>query len=225
MQKPARGIELFELLAEQRARGRGLQRTPEADEPAPPTGPQPRPVIRSPRTGSEIVFSLNTAFVLFVAVLILCGSAYVIGHQNGRRDEQNRAFKDGPMEIRPDAESYAGIEGRPIHPTLAVTGAEFTLKLTATQKKTEEDLAKLRHELAFAAAQAPVREANLEAFVFDSGGVYTLGVGLFERKDDPTLLKLQRFFAASAGPAIARRPTPYRDCAPAQTKDLGPLAP
>jgi hypothetical protein len=225
MGKPPRGPELFEVMAERRAKGVGRQ-TPLGEAPAEGPPPPVRPV-GPPPTGREIVFGMDTAFVLFVAALLFIACAYVVGYQNGKREAQGRTLRDkgAPLEVRSDVTAIEGIEGRPIQPTVAVGGNEFTLRLAATQKKTEADLGKLRAEQRYVEEQPIVREEGLQALVFDSGGVYTMGVGLFEKRDDPRLVKLQKSFSANPGPAIAKRQLPYRDCSPAQTKDLGTLVP
>jgi hypothetical protein len=227
MARSGKGVELFEILAERRARGKGLSR-PVASEPAGEPPPDSRPSIPDlPRTGREIVFGLDTAFVIVVAVLIFVGSAYVIGLKNGQREEKDQALKErqSPLEKRSDAEAAKDIEGKPLQHALQVTGNEFTLKLRSVEKKSDADLARLRYELRHVQGQALLKEEGLDAFIFDKGGVLTLAAGLFEKRDDPALARLQAYFAKNSGPATSRTQLPYAGCSAAQTKELGNLVP
>ena len=228
MAKSGRGIELFEILAQRRAKGKGLARPnwleAGGDKPGTGTGRLPQAPAR---TGREIVFALDTAFVLFVAVLILVGTAYVLGYRNGQGEGQNVALsgKAAPVEIRSDVDVTKGIEGKTLQPSFTLSGNEFTLKLRTTQKKTDADLAKLKHEARSLLALPDVRDGSHEIHIFDSGGVYSLGVGLFEKREDPRLVHLQSAFAKIPGPPTSRGVLPYAACSVAQTKDLGTLVP
>jgi len=224
MAKAGRKVELFEILAARKARGKEVVFTP----PERPTAPSaaPRTLASGYSTAQEISFSRDGAFVIFVAVLVFAGSAYILGYQAGKREARSRPVVVGDaLEKRDDAEVWQGIEGRPITASLVLSGEEFTLKLRAIDRKSESELARLRAERAYLQTLPLLKEEKLDVYIFEKGEVCTLTVGIFAKRDDPRLARLQEYFARHRGPAISRSLQPYAGCSATQTGLLGTLIP
>ncbi|MCX7934555.1 MAG: hypothetical protein N3A66_04755 [Planctomycetota bacterium] len=228
MAKAGRKIELFEILAARKARGKEVfSEPPEAIANRPsPASAAPRPLVGGYATAHEISFSRDGAFVIFVAILVFVGSAYLLGYQSGQREARQRPAAIGSgLERRDDVDVWQGIEGRPIVSSLALSGEEFTLKLRAIDRKSESELAKLRAERAYLQALPLLKEEKLEAYIFEKGDVCTLAVGIFAKRDDPRLARLQEYFARHRGPPTSRSLQPYAGCSATQTNLLGTLMP
>jgi len=214
-----RRVELFELLANQQASA--------GAPPASPAAETPRgldPVLpRAQQAGlREVVFSLDTAFVLFVGVLMLVACAYYLGRKKGLSEQAVGPKDNAPLEFRAEVDIVEGVEGQRL-PAVEVTGQEYTLKLRSTkdhgrheQERLQEDAKWVRAVLArtFALEERPV------VLVFDNSQVYSLGVGLFESKEDPRLRALRDLLIRDGGPPTSGT-QPYGACVVARTSLLG----
>ncbi len=228
MAKAGRKVELFEILAARKARGKEVfSAPPEAIANKPSPSPlAPRPLAGGYSAAHEIAFSRDGAFVIFVAILAFVGSAYLLGYQAGQREARQRPAGGAvALERRDDVEVWQGIEGRPIVSSLVLSGEEFTLKLRTIDRKSESELARLRAERAYLQALPFLKEEKLEAYIFEKGDVCTLAVGIFAKRDDPRLARLQEYFTRHRGPAISRSLQPYAGCSVTQTNLLGTFMP
>lgn len=214
MARKNRKVELYEILSRRRAPGEQG-----AGEPV-PYGPQQRP-----RTGREIVFSLDAAFLLFVAVLVLIGTAYYIGYQRGR-DEQRRDF--GPnAQDRPDGVADES-EVDPTRVSLSVARRRvlrgidtnrFTIRLRSLEPRSPSNLERLRLEAESLTEAAVTEGARVLLFEDEAGDRFSLGVGLFADRSEQGLRALQERLRAYATAGGVR---PYRSAATAERAgDLG----
>jgi hypothetical protein len=178
------------------------------------------------RTGREIIFSVDLAFIIFVAFVLLLFTAFQLGHKNGRI-EQAQALKldDGDI-ARMDLDKVSPLNDLALTVTRElprISGNEFTLKLRSTRDRSREELGRLRIDLAHVLANDLVRSGNHSAYIYDNDKVYSLGVGLFGQRDDETLKKLQEIFRNDAGPATSQTDHPYGGFIAAQTRNLGKI--
>lgn len=211
-----RGVELFEVLSEQeRAPKSPADETirPAADE----TGPLPP---HKARTGREVIFSVESAFVIFVAILVLLGSAYKMGHGVGLREARHTLAPDGePVPLRNNAETAKLVPYNRGEEVLDVPGEMYTLKVF--DSKEGLDLLLLDRE--YLLQQPDINALAIrEAYIFKSETeeVHSLGLGLFKARNDPSLVKLMQVVKKLNGPPT-RDKMPYAACAICQTQQLG----
>lgn len=208
MARISKGPELYEILAARRNRQGGA---------FPWT-------TRTLQREREIIFSVNTAFVIFAAVVLLVASAYILGHRHGK--EESRLYlseRTGNIESRGEVEVLPGIERGPtLRPEVAILDEKaYTLRLCISAKKDEAELERMKMHRAYILQHPIVREHALETYIFDNGAVYSLGVGLFSNRRDPLLLRLQTLFVGDGGPPNSKSPKPYQGCSPERIGDLG----
>ncbi len=218
----AKGPELFELLARGKSRIRGERDvSSSALEPSRPASP---PAARAEAGVREIVFSLDTAFVIFVAVLMLVASAFYLGYKRGALERDLLPRKGSrAVEEMADVEAAEGIEGLPTGTRITLTGDEYTLKLRLTEDHSPPELARLQKDANHVGrllAREFAEAEPLEVMIFDNSKLYALGVGLFESRDDPRLRRLKERLAKDPGPPTSG-PQPYGGCGVAQTGHLG----
>ncbi len=217
MAKVSKGVDLYEAFARKRNVGNLLPR-PQAETPRPEAPPPPS------RTGRELVFSLDLGFVLFVATVIICGSAYYLGYQRGQAEARPRS---PGLEVAPPAEAGAtigplkGLEGSPPADRVVLPKESFTLRLRTSAKHGEVELKRLQEDQAYVRGLEAVKLRGLEVYIFDNGQVYSLGLGIFEARTDPQLAELQKALAEEKGPATSRGEAPYRSCSPVRLGELG----
>ncbi len=225
MAKDKNRIELFELLAGKPAATTGEPRTPvPATRAQPGNLPGAMPARRSHAAYSEIVLGLDAAFVIFAGMLMLIASAYYLGYRKGLVEQALvPAGRTAAIAHQADVETAGGIEGRRPDVVPVITGGEYTLKLRSTRDHSRAELARLKMDARY--IRKFVRE-NLKqrermfVIIFDNSKIYSLGLGIFARKDNPRLAQLREILAKDPGPPTSGA-RPYSGCAIAKTGFLG----
>ncbi len=148
------------------------------------------------RTGKEIVFSLDGAFVIFVIVLLLIGTAFYLGYQKGAAETKASFVRD----VHPDDTLSAGKlklvnEYNPPAGSIEVPKDKYSLKLISL-KHSDENYRKLVDLKNRILGNALVASSKLHIFIFDrgTGGVYSLAIGLFDKTDDEMLVTMKEYF-------------------------------
>ena len=212
MKKKRRHAELYEVLANQTSASASAQGTPAS--PVRNPGPAPHP----PRSGREIVFGVDTAFVIFAAVLILIGSAYCLGHQQGLAEAKRET---GTVQSIQRADN-PGTSTRP--PVSPLAKEKFTLQLLTTPSTAQNELRLLEIDQQHVAQllAAELKQDGHKTYVFTSAGndLYVLSAGLFEGRGDPAIKRLRDWLRELQGPPH-RTGKPYAGCVTVQVKELG----
>lgn len=186
-----RKVELYEILS---------GRQPEdGQQPAGSLYPQQIPGQLSEfsrkRTGREVVFSLNGAFVIFVAFLIIIGTVYNIGYNKGVLDEKKSFQVNENITRNLDAESIelSAIVNVTPYSSVKIEPGQYTLKLLSFTRS-NGNLRKLKAIREKLLAVPMVENSRIDALVFDNPGnkTYTLGLGVFKRSDSTVLDVLRK---------------------------------
>ena len=148
------------------------------------------------RTGREIVFSLDGAFVIFVIILLLIGTAFYLGYQKGESETKASFVRD----VKPDniISSYRlklVNEYTPPVGSIDIPKDKYSLKLISL-KRTAGNYRKLVNIKNKILNNALVASSKLHLFIFDKaqGGVYSLAIGLFDKTDDEMLITMKEYF-------------------------------
>ncbi len=217
-----RKVELYEVFAYRKSfRGDG---EPAAEEKPRPRGEEPPP---PKRTGRELVFSVEAGFVLFVAVLVLLGTAYKLGwdQHNLAGAGFERMPEPGVIQPRDAVGRVEGAEGVPVQRTVSVSPDRWTLHLMYSDDHTEAALERLRIHQAYLAVLPEVRERGATVLILDNGTVFSLGVGAYETAEHRHLLALKAGLEEDPGPRVSESPTPYAGCKAVRIGDLGKAVP
>ncbi len=200
MAKRTRKAELYEILANRKDRvkdGGAVLRPDDIAETA--------PSVRA-RTGREVIFSLDVAFVIFGAVLLLTGSAYVIGHKKGEDAAQLKFDRLGDSAAALDAgQKPIGVvetERAALRPRLTQADPEkYTILLRVSDGYADADKERLELEREQLYALPPVRQGRHNVFVFEKKreGVYGLALGAFSASDDPKIVLLRERLKSHPG--------------------------
>lgn len=222
MARKGRGVELYEVLAERAAGGKESSRR----EPAPPPTDEPseRATVRPPRsvTGREIIFGIDTAFVVFVSVLILIGTAFYMGHQRALEQSRRGLIEETgtPVPSADDLDVLKSIEGAE-RGGISIPQGKYTLQIFETAEADGKDLRLLAYDRAFVLNLEEVRrEGVAEAHVFRKDGVLVLTVGLFDDESNPKLVRLREAFQQTVTGPPHRDEQPYRTCRIARVGEL-----
>jgi hypothetical protein len=179
---------------------------------------------RRARTERDLVFTLETGFVLFVAVLVMIGSAYTLGRQRGVDETLARMFtrpdKPGAVLAAADVEAMTDLGGGG-GAVLRLPPERFTLRLRTTRGHGEEERARIRADRAYLRAHPALREAELDAYVFDNGEVYSVGIGAFQKRGAEALAVLKKRLEEDPGPPTSRSNRPYKTASVERIGDLG----
>lgn len=222
MARRGRGVELFEVLSDRSsAKDESSKREPQSSVTPPPSTSDGRTVYNT-AGAREIVFGFDSAFVLFVAVLILLGSAFYLGHQRGneeRRHGLTTLGEDGPR-YQESVAVFREIDGN-LNGILEVPPEMFTLQIFETSDASEKTLALLAFDRDYVLNLEEVRREGIhEARVFRKSGVYILTVGLFTSESDPALARLEEAFRRTASAPPHRGENPYNSCRRTQVRQL-----
>lgn len=219
MKKP-RKIELYEVLSHRRSETglTGIEPEP-IDE-----GMTPRRLQTSARTGREVVLSLDVAFVLFVVVLALLATSFLLGVQRGEEEARVR-FVHTPLDEVNITRRDVGVTGRETAPDIRSQRpdpARWTLRLRSPRNRERGTLEELRAERLALLQDETLREQGFEVFVLDKGvgSVYSLSIGVFADPEDDTLKTLREHMSASRGADNRAR---YPDLSVQQFRDLGDM--
>ena len=192
-------------------------------KPAPmPSEPAPEPRPRSPR---EVVFALDTAFIVFIAMLALVGSSYFLGYKRGQEEKPAGLAGLGDMEVSdPDRLSLRNLAPAP-RAILRPSDQDYTLVLR-TEPGSDDLSERLELELAEAVANGRQRGAgDIPSFIFRTSGNdprYILAVGLGSSANDAELTRLQlQIFNPMEGITLSLEPRPYIGCRIAPVRELG----
>lgn len=210
-----RKVELYEILANSSGATPGVG-APAGDPLADQHMFHHQPTVRQ-RTGRDIVFSLDGAFVIFVVFLLLLGTSFFLGYKSGQA-EIRAQFTRGADEAPARLSSGVGLlEQSPGNITggVEIAPGKFTLRLISLPRS-GENLDKLRARRLSLLATPVVASNNLEVLIFDRGqGGYTLALGLFNKRDGEILNMLREYFADSA------RSSEYGSVSVESVDDLG----
>lgn len=153
------------------------------------------------RSGREIVFSLDAAFVIFVVVLLLIGTAFFMGFRRGKVEARSE-FINGIAGKVVNASSEIGIipedSSRIPGGYEQIPSGKFTLRLF-NLPRTPESFEKMRKHRELLMADGSIASSRLNVLVFDNRQSYTLAVGLFDKREDDVLRSLKTFFKEGAG--------------------------
>jgi len=225
--KKASGNELYELLAARRstelAKPPTLFQPPAATQNAQDAGSaiphvQTSPLSSMPvsRSGREVSLSLDSAFVIFVAVLILLGAAYTIGRQHGLHEQSylRADSAESKVGLSADPDTVQAGEG-PLRSQVMADRGKYTLKLMTMSQHEPVDLERMKIQREELLQSDQIRRINAEVHVFDNGAVYILSVGVFPSRADPDLEQLKAYFSdPQSSPA-------FRSCSIERIGDLG----
>ena len=175
------------------------------------------------KSAKEIVFALDTAFMVFFAVTVLLISAYLLGYKRGQEEKNIVA---GNAEI--DNADLAGINLRSLPPAIrSVTRPpeqDYTLILR-TEPVKDVDLRRLDLELAEAMLRGRKDVGvDIQGYIYRTSGTeprYVLAVGLGKTRDDAGLEKLRNVYSKMERLTMSREETPFQAANIAQVKDLG----
>lgn len=219
MKKP-RKVELYEVLSHRRSDTGLTHAEPES------TGEvfTPRRLTTAPRTGREVVLSLDVAFVLFVVVLALLATSFLLGVQRGEEEARVRFVHTALDEVNL-VRRDVGVTGRESPPEIRSQRPDpsrWTLRLRSPRNRDRGTLEELRDERLALLQDETLREEGFEVFVLDkgAGSVYSLSVGVFTDAQDGTLKTLREHMTAYRG--ADNRPR-YPELSVQQFRDLGDL--
>lgn len=175
-------------------------------------------IKRRQRTGREILLSLDGAFVILVVGLLLLGTAYFMGFRKGLA-EANLKFRQGNESVVSRSSSALELvkENRAnLRDSLVISPDKFTLKVL-TVNKSSATLARLRSIRMSLLANPVISNSRLEVFIMSGSKVYSLVVGLYERRDDEVLVNLRQYFKENGKREIAG----YKGVTVESIRDLG----
>ncbi|MDR3211052.1 MAG: hypothetical protein LBU79_03955 [Planctomycetota bacterium] len=197
-----------------------LEQSPVAPPVLLPARVEPR--VRSPR---EVVVALDTAFIIFLVVLVLSGSAYFLGYKRGQ-EEKPIGPSSGELidSVNPEQVSLRELAGR-LRPVLVPPDQDYTLVLR-TEPAVSEIPERLELELSEAVALGAKNfGAEIPAFIFrNTKGDdvrFILAVGLGRGLNDPDLNRLLQIYNQMEGVTLSREPRPYIGCQIAPVRELG----
>ncbi len=152
--------------------------------------------VSEPRSGREIVFSLDGAFVIVVVVLFLIGTAFFVGYRRGSAEEQSKFAAHARQNI-PEAGRELGVsreDASVLAGEVRIPSGKFTLRLISLSR-TEENLVKLRTRRLTLMSQPAIADSKLDVYLFDNGQKLSLGVGNVDNRDNDVLKVLKDSFA------------------------------
>jgi hypothetical protein len=172
-----------------------------------------------------VVVALDTAFIIFLVVLVLSGSAYFLGYKRGQ-EEKPIGPSSGELidSVNPEQVSLRELAGR-LRPVLVPPDQDYTLVLR-TEPAVSEIPERLELELSEAVALGAKNfGAEIPAFIFrNTKGDdvrFILAVGLGRGLNDPDLNRLLQIYNQMEGVTLSREPRPYIGCQIAPVRELG----
>ena len=148
------------------------------------------------RTGREVVFSLDGAFVIFVVILLLIGTAFYLGYQKGVGETKASFVRDtSPSETLTVNKLKLVNEYMPPVGSITVPRDKYSLKLISL-KRSDENYRRLVDLKKQILENKLVVSSKLHLFIFDKGkgSVYSLTIGLFDKVDDEMLVTMKEYF-------------------------------
>ncbi|MBN2711659.1 MAG: hypothetical protein JXR97_04395 [Planctomycetes bacterium] len=228
MAKKRQGVDLFEVLSEQRMPAAFNQ--PGSKQPQQEQETQlPEPRVSAKRaeeritTGKELIFSVETAFIIVVAVLTMVGSSYYMGYTAGGRKASPDTGGDAAIIDRPDVAVIKSSGGSSEVASPYIQDTKYTLQIYLSKDLSDKEYKLLTLDQSYVLQLQEVANAGVnEAYIFkkQNGKLYALGLGLFDDRNDPVLDKLRTIMRKVKGPPH-REGTPYDGCAVVQVKDMG----
>lgn len=192
-----------------------------AQQQRPPPAPAPEPRPRTPR---EVVFRLDTAFIMFIIVLALVGSSYFLGHKRGQEERPAGLVGLGDTETAdPDTVNLRHLSP-PARTMIRPPEQDYTLVLR-TEAASENLPERLEYELAEAMAKgSKAAGTDVLGFIFrntkGNDTRYVLAVGLGKTPNDPELNRLLPIYNQMEL-SLSREPRPYIGCQIAPVRELG----
>lgn len=186
-----RKAELYEMLA-----NKATPRAGGMDNPAIYSEPKQLQNFARNRNGREIVFSLDGAFVIFVVVLLLIGTAFFLGYRKGSSEVRASFVSNVKPEITENADDLKLVEANtPPEGVIEIPQDKYSLRLVSLKRTAGnyKALVELRRKLL---GNSLISGSRLQVFIFDKGkgGVYSLAVGLFSKPEDEMIATLRDFF-------------------------------
>ena len=146
------------------------------------------------RTGREVVFSLDGAFVIFVIILLLIGTAFYLGYQKGASETKASFVRDKtPSDTLAVDKLKLVNEYMPPTGSISVPTDKYSLKLISL-KKSDNNYRRLVDLKKQIQGNQLVASSKLHLFIFDKGSVYSLAIGLFDKVDDEMLITIKEYF-------------------------------
>ncbi len=149
------------------------------------------------RSGREIIFTLDGAFIIFVVIMLMIGTAFFLGYQKGAGETKASFMRNTNNLSRVEAVDKIQLVTEYTPPTgsIEIPNGKYSLKLISLKRNNENyrRLVDLKRQVL---GNSLVASSKLHLFIFDSGkgGVYSLAIGLFDELDDEMLATMQGFF-------------------------------
>lgn len=183
--------------------------------------PAPEPRVRSSR---EVVFGIDSAFILFVIIIGLLASSYFLGYKRGQEEKPAGVSATGDVESGDFDKFNVRALTPAARPSIRPPEQDYTLVLRSEAAK---DALPERLEMELSEALAKAREKFGEespGFIFKTGGSeprFVLAVGVGKDAVDPGLDKLLKFYNTLQEVVMSREPWPYKNCKVAPIRELG----
>ncbi len=148
------------------------------------------------RSGREIVFSLDGAFIIFVVILLLIGTAFFLGYRKGASEVKASFVRNVRAEKNADVNTLRLVnEYTPPLGSIDIPNGKYSLKLISL-KRSDANYRKLVEIKNTILSNALVASSKLHLFIFDKGkgGVYSLAIGLFDKTSDEMLMTMKEYF-------------------------------
>lgn len=160
--------------------------------------------LEEPRSGREIVFSLDGAFVIVVVVLFLIGTAFFVGYRRGAIESQNKFAGHARDNIATTSREIGIVREDPgaLAGEVRIPAGKFTLRLL-TVPRNADSLQKLRERRLELMTMPAIASSSIEVYIFDKGQNLSLGVGSVDSRDNEALKLLKDAFARETGAEFA----------------------